>query len=179
MLLQKYQGSWADDFMKIKEVLGAVLGDIEVEIEHIGSTSIKYIAAKPIIDIDIVFHPNVKFAEIENRLANLNYYHNGDQGIKDREAFNRHETKGKHEILDFIYHHLYVCPSHSLELERHLNLRNYLNEHEGARKQYEKIKYQIAEEANQDRKIYAKLKETRASEFIESILRKAQNANNK
>jgi GrpB-like predicted nucleotidyltransferase (UPF0157 family) len=179
MLLLAHQESWAEDFRKIKKVLCISLKGLDVDVEHIGSTSINQIVAKPIIDIDIVFNPNVRFGEIERRLSELNYTHNGDQGIKDREAFKRIKSEEQHGVLDSISHHLYVCPSQSLELKRHLSLRDYLNENESARKEYERIKIQIAEEANQDRKVYAKLKETRAREFIESILKKAESTNKK
>jgi GrpB-like predicted nucleotidyltransferase (UPF0157 family) len=58
-------------------------------------------------------------------------------------------------------------------LRRHLIFRDYLNNHETARVQYEELKRNIAERANQDIKVYAHLKETMAKAFVESILKKA------
>lgn len=174
MVIQAYREHWAADFSKIKEVIKQALGGIDVEIEHIGSTSIRDLAAKPIIDIDISYTPNVKFEQIRQGLERLAYVHRGDQGIVNRDVFKRQEGKKKHEILDTIKHHLYVCPSHSEELQRHLAFRNYLKEHPTERKEYEKLKYEIAELADQDRKAYAQIKEIKAKAFIESILVKAQ-----
>lgn len=174
LLIQKYKESWVSDFKQIKKVINEVFLNMEVSIEHIGSTAIRGLSAKPIIDIDIVFDPTIDFEIIKSNLEKLGYYHNGDQGIKDRAVFKRRESNKKHKVLDFINHHLYACPLHSEELKRHIIFRNYLNEHEVERKKYENIKYKIAEEANQDKKVYAELKEVKAKKLIESILKKAK-----
>ncbi len=170
MLIQPYQESWVDDFNQIKTTIEALFLDLDINIHHVGSTSVRHLAAKSIIDIDISFGKNVEFETIKSGLETLDYYHNGDQGIKDREAFKRKKTNKKHLILDVIPHHLYVCPLHSQELKRHLAFRNYLTENEKERKQYEIIKYKIAKIANQDKKTYAQLKETQAKAFIEAVL---------
>jgi GrpB-like predicted nucleotidyltransferase (UPF0157 family) len=173
MLIQKYEKSWIDDFNKIKKVIGEALVNLEISIEHIGSTSIPELASKPIIDIDVIFHENSEFDEIKIRLDTIGYYHNGNQGILNREAFNRHKIAAKHDVLDYIVHHLYVCPADSEELRRHILFRNYLIAHEEARIQYQNLKYQIAEEVSQDRKKYAALKEIRAKMFVNDIIAKA------
>ncbi len=169
LLIQPYQESWANDFLKIKEVLIRQLHDISVTFEHVGSTSVPGLSAKPIIDIDLIHKPN-DFSKIDNGLTQLGYFHNGDQGIAEREAFKREVSSKTHPILDWIKHHLYVCPDFSKELKRHLLFRDYLKGDEVTRKVYESLKLQIAEKADQDRKTYAKLKEVRATEFIESVL---------
>ena len=174
MLIHSYQENWANDFNEIKEVIIEALEDIEITIEHIGSTAIRNLAAKPIIDIDIVQNKNVSFEDIKKGLEKLGYFHNGDLGIKGREVFKRNNLKEKHFTLDFINHHLYVCQIECDELQRHLTFRNYLIENEKERKEYEKIKYKIAEIAKQDRKAYAELKEIMAKEFVESVLKKAK-----
>ncbi|WP_159099291.1 MULTISPECIES: GrpB family protein [Aquimarina] len=177
MLIQNYQPGWIHDFNSIKEVIKEALRNTEITIEHVGSTAVKDLAAKPIIDIDIVYGKNVAFETIQRGLEELGYYHNGDQGIKEREAFKRKKTDTKHTILDFITHHLYVCPLHSKELQRHLMFRDYLIKNANEREAYQKIKLEIAKKANQDQKVYAKLKETMAKEFIESVLKKAREEN--
>lgn len=174
MLIQKYQYKWVNDFKQIKEILLKALEELNINIEHIGSTSIPNLAAKPIIDIDIIYYSDDDFEKVKLGLESVGYYHNGDQGIFQREAFKRKPNKEKHEILDFIVHHLYVCPSESKELKRHLLFRDYLIKHAVARKEYETIKLQIAREANQDRKRYAAIKEIKAKGFIQSIIAKAQ-----
>ena len=172
MLIVPYQKSWEKDFLRMKEILEHQLHEVPITIEHVGSTSIRDMAAKPIIDIDLI-HQSEDYSVIRSGLEQLGYFHNGDQGIAGREAFKRAPAT-PHLILDTIKHHLYVCPQHSKELERHLLFRDYLRSDKETREQYKTIKLQLAEEANQDRKVYARLKEVKATEFIESILVKAK-----
>ncbi|WP_072008573.1 GrpB family protein [Hymenobacter sp. IS2118] len=74
-----------------------------------------------------------------------------------------------HETLDTIAHHLYVCPAGSKALERHIMSRNFLRKNEWARLKYQQMKYALADKANQDRKLYAALKELHINDFIDSI----------
>lgn len=174
MLIQEYQSSWADDFQKIKNEIQKALTHLHITIEHVGSTAVPHLAAKSIIDIDIVFDKNVLFDDIKEGLENIGYYHNGNQGIVDREVFKRNHIVSN-SILDSVTHHLYVCPTHSQELKRHLLFRDYLIANEKERIEYQNLKYQIAQEANQDKKLYAQLKEVKAKDFIADILKKATN----
>lgn len=173
MLLDPHQQHWKEDFNKIKTVLENALKGLNTSIEHIGSTAVPDLAAKAIIDIDVVFDIATDFDEIKVRLEQIGYYHNGNQGIKDREVFKR-KKGNQHPILDSIVHHLYVCPSHSEELKRHLTFRDILIQNEAIRKEYQAIKYEIAFAANQDKKRYAQLKEARAKAFILSAIRNAK-----
>jgi GrpB-like predicted nucleotidyltransferase (UPF0157 family) len=171
VLIQEYSASWFEDFNKIRKEIYEALINLNVSIEHIGSTAIPELAAKPIIDIDIIFDKNVRFAEIKSRLEKTGYYHQRNQGVADREVFKRNKRLN-HQILDSIIHHLYVCPIDSEELRRHILFRDYLIANSEARIEYQKLKYEIAVEADQDKKKYAELKEVKAKEFIESIVAK-------
>jgi GrpB-like predicted nucleotidyltransferase (UPF0157 family) len=174
MLIQAYSANWTEDFNKIKAIINEALIHLKISIEHVGSTSVPQLAAKPIIDISIVFDRETAFDEIRSRLEKIGYYHNGDQGIPDREVFKRNKVTEADNVLDDIVHHLYVCKAGCEALQRHLLFRDYLIANEEARIQYQQMKYQIAEEANQDRKTYAALKELKANVFITSIVEKAK-----
>lgn len=174
MLLQEYQERWAADFQEIKSVILPRLVGLDVRIEHIGSTAVPGLAAKPMIDLDIIYGGQTEFGEIKKRLETLGYLHRGNQGIPGREVFKRPDPDAKHEILDFIAHHLYVCPIDSQEARRHLLFRDFLRIDKTARNQYQQLKYEIAAEAGQDRKKYAQLKELKARNFIEGVLEQAE-----
>lgn len=169
MVLQKYSSSWAKSFINIKSVIDNALDGLVYTIEHIGSTSVPNLDAKPIIDIDIIYSNQVDFKKIKLGLEKIGYHHNGNQGIKDREVFKRN-GKMTSEILDTIKHHLYVCPLDSKALERHILSRDFLRKNDWARLKYQQMKYELAEKANQDRKIYAALKELHINDFIDSII---------
>lgn len=129
-----YDEQWKTDFEEIKQYLLTAIKDIIIRIEHIGSTSVEGLSAKPIIDIDIVIKDYSVFDDVVNSLAALGYIHEGNLGIKDREAF---DYKGN---ADLPKHHLYVCPEFSDELHRHIAFRDYLRSNSDAVQKYSKVK---------------------------------------
>lgn len=169
LLLQKYTSDWVKDFEDIKTEIQLSLGSESFTIEHVGSTSVPYLDAKPIIDIDIIFSNQNEFEIIKSSLELLGYYHNGNQGIDDREVFKR-SGKSTTAILDKIPHHLYVCKIGSEPLLRHILSRDFLRKHEWARITYQSLKYEMAALANQDRKKYQELKELHVNQFIDDII---------
>lgn len=173
MLIQEYKESWIEDFKAIESAINDALIGLNISIEHVGSTAVPKLAAKPIIDIDIVYGKDVPFETIKRGLEKIGYYHNGNQGIENREVFKRKNWWSTHPILDAIRHHLYACPVDSEEFRRHILFRNYLIDNETARTEYQQLKYEIAVAANQDKKQYANLKEVKARAFINDILTKA------
>lgn len=177
-ILQEHDPQWAHEFQRLKAVYQRALGEVMHSIEHVGSTAIKEIAAKPILDIDIVISDLSYFPEATRRLESLGYRHNGDQGIPGREAFKRVDERVPHDgaSASWMNHHLYVCAVDSTELMRHVLFRDFLNAHQEARQAYEQIKKDIAARSGGDRKVYADIKENEeiCSNFVENILIKAQ-----
>lgn len=173
MLLKMYTPKWKDSFTSIKSELVSVIGNSIIKIEHVGSTAVPGLWAKPIIDIDIVYKEGA-LTDIVEGLKSLGYYHNGDQGIPKREAFLRSDRKIKHPVLDSIRHHLYACPSDSPELKRHLLFRDYLRANRLALEEYQSIKLEIDREAKGVQSKYAEIKEVKASSFINNALNKAE-----
>ena len=138
MVVVDYDEKWPQDFLKIKEELLKVLM-ISCQIQHVGSTSIPGMKAKPIIDIDVGLEKWDDFENTKSGLALIGYEHEGDKGITGREAFCRN-GKAHNEILDSIDHHLYVCSFDNEEYQRHILFRNYLRNHTEARDRYNQIK---------------------------------------
>lgn len=166
MLIHPYSASWNSQFDAIKEVLDKALQGLDYSIEHVGSTAVPGLAAKPIIDIDIIIKDSAYFLNIKKALEALGYFHNGNQGIEDREVFKR-PGNSQHAILDSINHHLYVCSAESPALKRHLITRDYLRNNEWAKAEYQQLKYTLAEKAGQDQKVYAELKESHVNTLID------------
>lgn len=171
MLIEKYTSTWIKDFEDLKREIENGLYGLDFTIEHVGSTSVPNLDSKPIIDIDIIYAKQLDFEKIKSELLKIGYYHNGNQGIEDRDVFKRNSGL-TNETLDKIKHHLYVCPVDSKALERHIISRNFFRNNDWARLKYQKTKYELAEKANQDRKKYAELKELNINDFIDSIIEK-------
>ena len=134
-----YDAAWKTDFEKIKNEIEAEIGDLILGIEHVGSTSVKGMSAKPCIDIDVSIKDYSVFDEIVSKLEAIGYIHEGDLGIKDREAF---KYADKPHLM---MHHLYVCPQYSDELRRHVTFRNFLLHDPEAVKEYSFVKEKAAE----------------------------------
>lgn len=132
-----YDEKWKQDFIVIKNEISQALGDVAISIEHVGSTSVEGLAAKPIIDLDVVVKKE-KINDAISALQSIGYIHEGDLGIPGREAF---AYDGKEHLQQ---HHLYVCPEDSLELKRHLAFRDYLRTHSKTVDEYGKIKMEAA-----------------------------------
>ena len=133
-----YDEGWKADFEAIKREIEAALGDLICGVEHVGSTSVEGMSAKPCIDLDAVMADHGVFDAVVDRLAAIGYIHEGDLGIPGREAF-RYE--GKPHLRT---HHLYVCPKDSEELRRHLTFRDYLRAHPEAVARYSAVKERAA-----------------------------------
>ena len=134
VMVVPYCEKWPAEFDKIKELIVAALESSAISIEHVGSTSVAGLWAKPIIDIDVVIKDNSVLSEVIQRLDSIGYHYEGNLGIQDRYAF-CYENKPH-----LMPHHLYVCPQYSKELKRHLCFRDYLRSHPEAVKRYSEVK---------------------------------------
>lgn len=139
VVVMPYDVAWQSAFEKIKDEIEAAIGDLIIGIEHVGSTSVEGMYAKPCIDIDVIIKDYSVFDEIVRRLGAVGYIHEGDLGIKDREAF---KYADKPHLM---MHHLYVCPKYSEELHCHITFRDFLRSNPEAVKKYSLIKEKAAE----------------------------------
>ena len=64
VVVEPYNEAWKDDFIAIRDELAPALGDLALAIEHVGSTSVEGLSAKPIIDIDVVIESREKLPEV-------------------------------------------------------------------------------------------------------------------
>ena len=138
VVIVPYDEAWKNAFEEIKTEIEAEIGDLIIGIEHVGSTSVEGMSAKPCIDIDVIIKDDSVFDEIVRKLGAIGYIHEGDLGIKDREAFKY--TDKPHLML----HHLYVCPQDSEELRRHITFRDFLRRTPEAVRKYSLVKEKAA-----------------------------------
>ena len=134
VIVLPYDTAWESAFEAIRAEIEAALGDLIFGIEHVGSTSVKGMSAKPCIDIDVVIRDYSVFDTVVQKLDAIGYIHEGDLGIRDREAF---KYADKPHLMT---HHLYVCPRDSEELHRHIVFRDFLRKNPEAVKKYSQVK---------------------------------------
>ena len=139
VMVLPYDSGWASAFEAVKEEIEEALGDLIIGVEHVGSTSVRGMSAKPCIDLDVVIRDRSLFGAVVEKLAAVGYIHEGDLGIRDREAF---RYSGKPHLMT---HHLYVCPQGSEELRRHMVFRDFLRSDPDAARTYSQVKETAAE----------------------------------
>ena len=161
VVVEKWNPKWKDEFERIADSLGEDVIYNSIKIEHVGSTSVEGLSAKPIIDLDIVIE-NDKFEIIKRLLKDKGYEHEGNLGIEGREAFS---YSGKEELMT---HHLYVCPKDSKELFKHITFRDFLKNNPALASEYSKVKEQAAVLYPDDIDKYMEFK----SEIIEKIYKR-------
>ena len=161
IIIAEYDPGWAKQFETLRSRIAPTLGPLAAAIEHVGSTAVAGLAAKPIIDIDVVLRWRDDLAAAIKKLDPLGYLHRGDLGIPGRESFRA--------PLHDVPHHLYLCLPQCREFERHIAFRDYLRTHPGHVAAFARLKRQLAAEHRTNRDAYTQAK----SEFVNFILRQA------
>lgn len=161
--LTSHHKEWAILFTEEKERLLSVLNGIKVNIEHVGSTAISGLMAKPILDIALAVQSPTQIKKVYKILEKNGYRDRGELGIADRHLF----------ILgpeDWRTHHLHVTLKGSNFWKEHILFRDYLLTHKSALTRYNTLKNKLAKKFANDRESYTKAK----GAFIQSILAKTK-----
>lgn len=160
-----YDPRWPIQFEHIADTIRPAIAHIpNATIEHVGSTSVPGLAAKPIIDIDVVVDREHIPAGIA-ALASIGYAHRGDLGVPGREAFYPPEDTPKR--------HLYLCERGCLSLRNHLAVRDILRTRPDLRDQYAAVKLALAADPTMDIDTYIDGK----SAVLQQVLALAEDIN--
>ncbi len=163
--LLNHQPSWKKEAHDMIDKIHHVMRDDALDIQHIGSTSIDSIKAKPIIDLVMAVHD---FSIVKHKipaLAKLGFQYNPQADLPNAMYFNR-----KIDNDTVSTHHLHVLKHNSFEWKHHINFRDYLNTHKHVAKAYESLKIKLLKAYPKDRVMYTELK----APFIKQVIRKAQ-----
>ena len=157
--VQPWNPKWSADFIVLKNRLETILGALPCTIEHVGSTSVEGLCAKPIIDIDILVPDNTTLAEVITKLTFAGFVHRGNLGISGREAFRIPEDFGPKA-------HIYAGRSEIVAFRNHLAVRDALRASQALRDEYGKIKSDSAAAVGNDIEEYV----SRKTDFLTTIL---------
>lgn len=158
-----YNPQWIDQFEQEKERIQLALGDYDITVEHIGSTSIIKLPAKPIIDIAVGVNELSQAEMFIEPLLAIGYEYVPKEDFPARRFFRKGEwRKGTH--------HLHVYEIGSDEWLNNLLFRDYLTEHPETRRQYAQLKEKLAKQYPEDRITYTSLK----GPFIQAVIETAR-----
>ncbi|QMV84845.1 GrpB family protein [Corynebacterium hindlerae] len=137
-----YSDEWPTHFAEVASELHRALETVPVvAIEHVGSTAVPGLAAKPVLDIDIIVERQHVDAAI-SALATAGYVHRGDLGVTDREAFTAPDNDPAR--------HVYLCVEDTLHLRNHLAFRDVLRQRSDLREKYSAVKMHLARDPEMD-----------------------------
>lgn len=157
-----YDPAWPSNFQAEAERIGWELGELALRIEHVGSTSVPGLAAKPIVDIQISVDSIVPRTPFVRPLVSLGYTFSVDPTMAEREYF-------KKDIDGVRRFQLHVCAAGGDWERRHLAFRDWLRGHPEDAAAYADLKRRLAVEHRHDRYAYTGAKGT----FIDDIVDRA------
>ncbi len=160
IVVADYDPAWPAAFERIAAVVWPAVAAVALRIEHVGSTAVPGLAAKPIIDVDVVVASERHIATVIASLATLGYRWEGDLGVIGREAFCAPEH------LAVPAHHLYAVVEDGRPYADHWLLRDLLREDPDARARYAALKARNAALAGADLDRYVALKAAVVAELL-------------
>lgn len=161
--LAPYTAEWKRLFEEEMALLQAAIGRYVLDIQHVGSTAISGMVAKPIIDIGIAVTSFEEARVCVQPIEELGYEYRGEHGIPRRHYF----VKGNPRT-----HHLHMNEIDSLDWENQVLFRDYLLQHLGLAEEYAALKVGLAQRYSTDREAYLDGK----ASFIERVLETARSA---
>lgn len=166
--LCEHEKEWEIEAKNTISRLKRILGDLIKDIQHVGSTAILSIKAKPIIDIAVAVDDFDAVLRLEKELKDSGFYYRpnalGNQLLFACGSF--YEGTGNRQT-----HFIHIVRTNSMDWINYINFRDYLNKTPSAAKKYEDLKISLARQtpADSGREKYTKGKH----DFIAYILRKA------
>jgi GrpB-like predicted nucleotidyltransferase (UPF0157 family) len=136
VVVVEYDPEWPRRFDDLRARIWPAVAHVADRIEHVGSTSVPGLKAKPIIDMTIVVRQRTDVPPVIERLATIGYHHLGNLDIEDREAFAQPAGLPRH--------HLYVCPQGTIGIVNQLAVRDYLRGHPDVARRYGELKQRLA-----------------------------------
>lgn len=153
-----YSEVWTSQFEVVASALEAAMGEVPgARIEHVGSTSVPGLAAKPILDIDVIVE-RAQVATAVVALERIGYHHRGDLGVAGREAFRAPDDSPRRNV--------YVCEAGTLNVRNHLAVRDVLRRRDDLRDEYAAVKLSLATDPEIDIETYVE----RKSKVLQKVL---------
>jgi len=166
VIIAPYDPEWPRLFAQLGARLREALGPVALRIDHIGSTSVPGMAAKPVIDVQISVASFEPLEAFKTPLEGLGFVHRADNPELTKRYFR--EMPGQRRT------HIHVRLAGSWSEQFALLFRDYMRTHDEDCRRYEGIKRQLAEQYGDDRQGYTEAKEPYLWEIMKKADRWAQ-----
>ena len=159
--LEKNYDKWKEMFEEEKNYLNKIFNN-SFKIEHVGSTAVKDLLAKPIVDIAIDLNSFEDIKKYENKLKERYTF---------KENFDNNEILLIKEYENETFFLIHVLLINDDRYQNMIKFRNILNNNKEILKQYEKLKIELSKKYENDRKMYTQSK----NDFITNVLKNTNN----
>jgi GrpB-like predicted nucleotidyltransferase (UPF0157 family) len=163
VLIMPYDRLWPLEFEAEAARVERACDELPIRLEHVGSTAVPGLAAKPVIDILAGVPSRALRAPYIASLVQLGYEHKGNYGIRGRDYFRRGSPRS---------HHVHMVSWSSAFWRDQLLFRDYLRAHDDVAREYAALKRELAVTFADDGRQYSDEK----GPFIASVLRRARSA---
>jgi GrpB-like predicted nucleotidyltransferase (UPF0157 family) len=160
IVVADYDPAWPEWFEQVRAHVWPAIADVARRIDHVGSTSVPDMAAKPIIDMDIVVTSEAEVRPVIERLAGIGYRWRGDLGVTGRQAFDPPPEP------HLPHHHLYLVVENSKAHLDHWLLRDLLRADAETRHRYGQLKRANVERAGGNMEVYVAAKAALVAELL-------------
>ncbi len=164
IVVSDYNPEWPRWFEQIRGYVWPAVMDVALGLDHVGSTAVPGLAAKPIVDMDIVVAAEGDVGPVIERLRGVGYRWRGDLGVSGREAF----SAPNH--VELPPHHLYLVVKDNRAHLDHWLLRDLLRADPEAREAYSSLKRRNVEVAEGDMDVYL----ARKAGLVAGLLKRAR-----
>ena len=134
-----YNKEWAKKYKQEQKIIAGIFGDVAVSIEHIGSTSVEGMWAKPQIDILVIVNDLYLVDSLISKMETEGYTYQEDFNKYDERYFTRDADSGERLVS------VHVTKQDNREAQSHIYLRDYLRVHPQERELYSKVKREAYE----------------------------------
>ncbi|KAL6249939.1 hypothetical protein RBB50_002240 [Rhinocladiella similis] len=148
VIIEPHNPNWTTKFLEVREQLRHILKDVAiVSIEHVGSTSIPMLKAKPVLDVDVIVHP-ASLEATRKALVNAHYTDCGEMNVPGRFAF-RQPGYGRFDAAHGpgkngeLRYNIYIMIEGCTALKNHLDVKRVLLENHELREEYSRVKTEL------------------------------------
>ena len=151
---------WERLYHAVATDISAALGDAVDQVEHVGSTAVPGLPAKPIVDIAVVLTEGTNIGDVVSALENAGFIHCGDKGDEGGVLF-VFENRPEHRLA-----HIHVHAPGDHQWDQYLRFRDRLLAEPSLRAAYAQLKKRLAGELSMNRGAYTAAK----AKFITEVL---------
>ena len=166
---------WEEYAGKTMHLLREILGDAAIDIQHIGSTSVKCIKAKPVIDLIVGVKNFEQILRFTPTLEVNGFYFIGFEGKERQPVYQCGKYDHVKKEMTFLTHYIHIVLYGSVEWHTYINVLDYLNSHPNEAKSYEQVKLESSRKNSRNLRDYHAYKEM----FVAALIEKANEWKNK